>query len=67
MDLPIQVGRFNHAKRNCHATCLKSGVAFFTSLTKLLLEAKASVCSTIKENLLLYCCKFWEFFITIII
>ena len=31
---------------------------FFTSLTMLTYEAKASICSAIKENLILYCHKF---------
>ena len=34
--------------KHCHAICLKSGFAFFTSLIKLLFEVKTSVCSTIK-------------------
>ena len=46
---------------------LKFGDAFLTSLTKLVLEAKASICSTINENLLLYCPKFLAFVIVVII
>ena len=37
---------------------LKFGGKFLTFLTKLVLERKASIFSTIKENLLLYCRKF---------
>ena len=37
-----------------YAICLKFGDKFLIPLTKLVLEAKASICSTIKENLLLY-------------
>ena len=41
-----------------HAIRLKFRAKFLTSLIKLVLEAEASICSTIKENLLLYCRKF---------
>ena len=44
-----------------YAIHLKFGYKFLTSLTKLVLEEKACICSTIKENLLLYCCKFSAF------
>ena len=44
-----------------YAIRLKFGEKLLTSRTKLVLEAKASICSTIKENLLLYCRKFWHF------
>ena len=40
---------------------LKFGVKFLTSLTKSVLKAEASICSTIKESLLLYCRKFSAF------
>ena len=42
----------------CYAILLKSGDNFLASLTKYVLEAKASICSIIKENVLLYCVKF---------
>ena len=42
------------------------GEKFSTSRTKLPLEAKASICSTIKESLLLFCCKFPAFIFVII-
>ena len=46
---------------------LKFGDKFLTSLTKLVLQAKASICCTIKENLLLYCRKFSAFVVVVII
>ena len=48
------------------AICLKFGDSFFTSLTMLGLEAQASICSAIKENLILYCRKFLAFAVPII-
>ena len=53
--------------KHCSAVRLKFGDKFLTSLTKLVLEAKASICSTIKENLLLYCRKFSAFVVVVII
>ena len=44
---------------------MKFGDKFLTPLTKLLLEAKASIRSTIKENLLLHCLKFSPLFVII--
>ena len=51
---------FNNS-RYCHTIYLKFEDLFFFSLAKLVLEAKASICSTIKENLLLYCQKLLVF------
>ena len=45
---------------------LKFGDRSFTSLTMLGLEVKASICSAIKENLILYCRKFSTFVIAVI-
>ena len=50
---------FNVKQR--YAIRLKSGDIFLTFLTKLVHEAKASNCSTIKENILLYYRNFWAF------
>ena len=44
--------------KNCYAIHLKYEHKILISLTKLVLKAKASMHSTIKENLLLYCFKF---------
>ena len=49
-----------------YAIRLKFGDKFLTSLTKLVLQVKASICSTIKENLLLYCRKFSAFVVVVI-
>ena len=50
-----------------YAIRLKFEDKFLTFLTKLVLEPKASICSTIKENLLLYCRKFSAFVVVVII
>ena len=54
----------NNAKH--HTICLKFEDRIFTSLTTIELEAKASICSTIKENLILYCRKFSAFSVAVI-
>ena len=38
--------------KHCYAIRLKFGAKSLISLTKLMLEVKANVCSTFKENLL---------------
>ena len=53
--------------RHRYAIRLKFGDKFVTFLTKLVLEGKTSISSTIKENLLLYCRKFSEFLVVVII
>ena len=45
---------------------LKFGDKFLTSLTRLVLQVKASICSTIKENLLVYCRKFSTFAVAVV-
>ena len=52
--------------RHCVAVRLKFGDKFLTSLSKLVLQVKASICSTIKEDLLLYCRKFSAFVVVVI-
>ena len=51
---------FNNVKHR-HPICLKFWSRFVTFLTVKGLEAKASICSVIKENLILYCRKFSAF------
>ena len=43
-----------------YAIRIKFGDKFLSSLTKLVLEAKASNCSTIKENLFYIVVSFWH-------
>ena len=50
-----------------YAVCLKFGDKFLTYLTKFVLGAKDSICSTVKENLLLYCRKFLVFVAVVMI
>ena len=40
--------------KRCHAIRLKFEETFLISLAKLMLESKASICSTIKDKLYLY-------------
>ena len=56
-----------YAIRHCYAIRLKFGDKLLTSPMKLVLEAKASICSRIKENLLLYSRKFSAFVVVVII
>ena len=65
MDLTIQTKTFNNVKDR-HAIFSKFGDRFFSSLTMLGPEVKASICSTIKENLILYCRKFSAFVVAAI-
>ena len=60
MDLSIRM-RVMHKVKHRYAIHLKFGGKFLTSLTNLVLEAKASICTTTKENLLLHCRKFSAF------
>ena len=65
MALPIRI-RIIYNVKYCDAMRLKFGGKVLTSLTKLVLEAKASICSTIKENLLLHDRRFSEFVVVVI-
>ena len=56
MDLPIWMRIITNVK-HCYVMRLKFGDKFLTSLSKLMLETIA----TIKENLLLFLCKFSTF------
>ena len=64
MDPLIQM-RITHVKYR-YAIHLKFGDKFFTSISKLVLYRKASICSVIKEILHLYC-KSAAFVITVLI
>ena len=66
MDLSIRL-RISYDVKHRYAVRLKFGGKFLTSLTKLVLEEKAIICSIIKEKLLLYCRKLLIFVIAVII
>ena len=65
MDLPIQAGMLNKVKHR-HAIYLKFGERYFSSLAMLGLDAKGSICSTIKETLIVYCHNFLTFVVAVI-
>ena len=54
MDPSIRMRIFFSVKHH-HANYLKIGDTFLTSLTKLVLEVKTSICSASKENLFSNC------------
>ena len=65
MDLTVQMRIIYYVKYG-KAICLKIGNKFLTALTKLVLEAKVSICPTLKEILSLYYRKFFVFIVVII-
>ena len=65
MDATIQTRMLNDVNHR-YAICLKFGDRFYTSITMLGLETKASICFKIKEKLILYCCKFLVFVVAVI-
>ena len=66
MDLSIR-RRIIYNVRHGYVICLKYRGNLLTFLTKWVLERKASICSTIKENLLLYYRKFSALVVVVII
>ena len=62
--LPLKIRILNNAKPPNIIRLKLKGI--FHIFTKLVLETKASVCSAVKEDLLLYCRKFSAFFIVVI-
>ena len=66
MDLSIRIITVYNVRYR-YAIRLKFGGKCLTFLTKLVLEKKVSICSIIKENLLLYCRKFSAFVVVGII
>ena len=66
MDLSIGI-RIIYIIRHRYAIRLKFGGKFLTFLIRLVTEEKASISSTIKENLLLYCRRFSAFVVVAII
>ena len=66
MDLYIRMRVICNVKHR-YVIRLKFGDKFITFLTRLALEGKASICSAIKDNLLLYCRNFLAFAVVVII
>ena len=66
MDLPTGMKIIFNVKHS-DVIRLKFRAKFLTFITKLVLEGKASIYYTIKENLLLYCRKFSAFVAVFII
>ena len=65
MDPPFLVRIIRNVKHS-YAARLKFGDKVFPQ-TKIIFDAKPSVCSTIKDNLVLFCRKFSAFAVVVII
>ena len=52
--------------KRCYAVRLKFGDKFLTLLIKFVLEEEASIASTMKGNIILYCRKFLVFAVVVI-
>ena len=66
MVLPIRM-RIIYSVKHYNAIGLKFGGKVLAFLTQLVLDAKTSICSKIKESLLLYCRKFSAFVVLVMI
>ena len=66
MDLPFLVRIIRNVKHS-YATRLKFGDKVLTPETKIIFEAKPSICSTIKDSSLLFCRKFSAFAVVVIV
>ena len=65
-DLSVQMWII-YSARNRYAIRFKFGKKFLTFPTKLVLEVKASISSTVKENLPFYCRNFLAIVVVIVI
>ena len=67
MDLSIRKRMMMYNVKHHSGIRLKFGDKFLTFAIQLVPEAKASICSLINKNLLLYCGKFSTFVVVVII
>ena len=67
MDLPIRMRIICNVFKLRYLIRWKFGDKFLTSLTKLVVEVKAIICSKIKGNLLLDCRRFLAFFVGVMV
>ena len=64
MDLSLQIKIIYNVK-HLHVIRLKFGDQCLTFLSKLVLEGKASISSTVKENIVLHCRRFLAFAVAV--